>query len=169
VTSTAKFLIDENIPPCIVQDLVHLLRHAKDEETAHIKHVHSLYSEWGFNTQGVWDEVWIPKIAEEGWTIVAGDRGKASGKGKKLPDLCVQHTITHVLLSPGVHQRSKFPKLLTILSVWHELVAIGAGPRGLRYFIEPLSGLQSQCGRGKLVQKTIPLSAPPPNGMLFRK
>jgi hypothetical protein len=169
VTPTAKFLVDENIPPCIVQDLTHLLRHAKVEEAAQIKHVHTLYGELGLSTQGTWDEVWIPSLGNDGWTIIAGDRGKSSGKGKKLPSLCVQHNITHVLLGPAVHQRAKFPKLLTILSVWHELIAIANGPRGLRYFIEPLSSLPAHCGRGKLVHKAIPLSGPPPEGMLFRK
>ena len=38
--------------------------------------------------QGVWDEVWIPQAAKNGWAVIAADRGKKGlKKGKKLPDL----------------------------------------------------------------------------------
>ena len=36
-------------------------------------HVRSLYGE------GVWDEVWVPKIAKEGWIVISADRGKKGG------------------------------------------------------------------------------------------
>ena len=95
--------------------------------------------------------------------------GKKGGKGKKLPDLCAQHGVTHILLGPAVHKRQIFPKLLTILSVWHELIDAANGPRGLRFQIEPHGTKPAHRGRGVLLPKNIPLSAPAPAGMLFRK
>lgn len=169
MTTTAKILIDENIAPRIAQELSRILLLAKPEETALIKHIHTLYEELGRERDGNWDETWFPHVKDDGWTILAGDRGKKSGKGKKLPDLCAQYGVTHVLLGPVVHDRPLFPKLLTILSVWHEVIDAANGPRGLRFQIEPNGMKPSHCGRGVLLSKNIPLSAPAPAGMLFRK
>lgn len=169
MTDQLKLIVDESIAPCIVDDLKSLLRHAKDEENAHVKHVHTFYEEVGLDNQGTWDEVWVPKLAEGEWAVLAGDRGKTPGKGAKLPSLCVKYGLTHFLLSPVVHERQKFKKLMTILSVWHEIIAIMRDQKGSRYMLEPLSSAPETCGRGKLVRKEIPLFEPPPKGLLFRK
>lgn len=43
-----------------------------------------------FQREGVTDQIWIPRIALEGWIIITPDRGK-SNRGGKLPRLCIQH------------------------------------------------------------------------------
>lgn len=168
--TSSKLLFDENIPPDIVADLVGLLRHARDEESAQLKHVHQLYAEIGLTTtQGVWDEKWVPAIANQEWTVLAGDRGQSGGKGMKLPILCATHKITLFMLSPAVHRRHKFRKLLTILSVWHELLELANSERGLQFQIEPHSAETASCARGKIVRKSLPKTYPTPPGMLFPK
>lgn len=169
MTQPAKLLFDENIPRCIVQDLPRLLVHAQDEETAHITYIHDVYGQLGLTTQGTWDEQWVPNIAGQGFTVIAGDRGKRPGKGEKLPKLCAQYGITLVMLSPVVHHRKKFRKLLTLLSVWHRLVGIAKDTTTRRFLLEPHLPAPEHCARGKLSERALPSISVPPKGMLFRK
>jgi hypothetical protein len=89
--------------------------------------------------------------------VIAGDRGqKGIKKGQKLPRLCASHGITLVTLSPIVHHRPRFQKLLTVLSVWHELLEIGKMAAPLRFSIEPTTMQVEAKGRGKVVPKSMP-------------
>lgn len=133
-----------------------------------------------FQQSGVQDEIWIPRLSSEGWTIITSDGGRTPNKnrGEKLPRLCARHAVTHVLLSPAVHQRPSFEKLLTILSVWYRLLSISVDPesKGHRFVVEPAG--PDERGRGKIVQRKIPpallaereaylAKLPPPPGRLF--
>lgn len=120
-----------------------------------------------FAPTGTADEVWIPMLASEGWTVVTADGGKTPNKkrGEKLPVLCARLSVTHVILSSTVHQRRTFEKLLTILSVWYPLMELASDPmkRGSRYMLEPLDSLQR--GSGRLSRREIPPPhLPPPGG-----
>ena len=123
-------------------------QHGKGEKPE-ISHVLDL------TAAGTRDEVWIPRISREAWTVLTVDGGRTPNKlrGEKLPSLCARMAVTHVILSPAVHMRTSFEKLLTILSVWYELIALAEDRdgRGNRYLLEPM-----QRGHGRLVGRTIP-------------
>jgi len=106
----AKLLFDE----CIGKPHIDCLKDfvaIDGDDTPEIKHI---LEDQG---QGVWDDEWIPRIADEGWIIISQDRGKKGrSKGAPLPELCLSFGITHVLLSRRVTTRKSFDKMLTILS-----------------------------------------------------
>ena len=79
------------------------------------------------------DNEWIPELAAEGnWVVITGDRGK--GPAPRLPAVCAQCGVTHVLLAPSVHQMSSEKKLRAIVYVWDELVEISErGEPGRRF------------------------------------
>lgn len=56
------------------------------------------------------DDEWVPKLSVEEWIVVSSDRGKQCG-GAKLPQVCAEHRVTHVLLSKAVHELSQFDKM----------------------------------------------------------
>jgi hypothetical protein len=118
---TPRFLFDENIPAGIVIRL----RNTADlpGEKVHI-------TELGHG--GAQDSEWIPRIAQEGWTVISGDRGK---RRPKLPQLCVQHQVTHVVLGASVHGMRIEEKLQAFVSVWEELVQIAQDERGRGYVL----------------------------------
>src|SRR5262245_57359260 len=85
-----------------------------------------------FQSQGVFDEVWVPQIAAEGWIIITADRGKRGrqGKGEKLPLLCRRFAITHVMLSAAIHRKNGFEKTRAILAAWPDIAKLPGEPRG---------------------------------------
>jgi hypothetical protein len=63
--------------------------------------------------------------------------------------------------------RKSLEKLLSLLSVWYELIALRTEAPGSRFQLEPNGD-----GRGKLVRKVVPPphgQPPPPPGALFAK
>ena len=154
-----KFIFDECIGKPIVDEIARLQNMAEAEDQATVKHILDM------QPHGIWDEIWAPKIVPEGWIIISGDRGKKGRKkGEKLPIICLQYSISHVLLGPSAHNQRNFSKLLTILSVWFDLVKVVPGaPKGSRFAIESATR-----GHGRLVPKPTPKTGtPPPPGMLF--
>ena len=116
-----------------------------------------------FQEEGVWDEVWVPRMAHENWILISGDKSRfKKGKGEPLPRLCVRFGITHVLLSPTIGQRLVFEKMMTILSLWYRILELNDEPRGSRFMIEPVSSLPADRGKGKLVRRDIPQEFAPP-------
>lgn len=155
----------------MVQVIQGLMDRAEEDEIAEVLHVFDFFAQHGLPKHGVLDEQWVPLAAEEGWAIVAGDRSKKKGKGKKgkmLIRLCAEYGIVSFILSPSVQRRRVFKKLLTILSVWHEIVDQGhnAVP-GTRCEIEPFSHKNKYRGRGRLIVKNVPEIPKAPPGELF--
>jgi hypothetical protein len=150
--TTAQFLFDECLGKPIVEPLRILVNMGKGEKPE-LKHI------LDFTASGTHDEVWVPQIAREGWSVITIDGGRQPNKqrGEKLPRLCARFNLTHVILSPAVHQRTAFEKLLTLLSVWYELIDIADDPamKGRRYALEPLNS--GERGRGRLIPREIPL------------
>lgn len=155
----AKFLFDE----CIGRPHIDRLKQFVEidgDDAPEISHILE------FQEPGVWDEEWIPQVASERWIIITQDLGrKGKSKGNPLPTLCSSLKITHVLLSPRVNRRKSFDKMLTVLSVWRELIELADAPPGSRWMIEPQAG-SPDAARGKLIDKT-PEPKPPPKGRLF--
>jgi PIN like domain len=83
--------------------------------------------------QGTPDDKWIPALAgQEGLIVISGDRGKQSGIKPKLPDLCEEHQITHVLLSAAVHRMKSHEKVAALALVWDQIAALDKHPAGTR-------------------------------------
>jgi len=98
-----------------------------------------------FQGQGILDQDWIPRIAQEGWIVITGDRGKSGGQ--KLPLLCRRFFITHVLLSAAVHRQRGFEKQRAILHVWPEIALLPQMPKGSGFSLR-----LSSAGTAKLVK-----------------
>jgi hypothetical protein len=158
---SARLLFDECIGKPIVVCFGRLLELAHDDEKAELTHV------LDFQKQGIWDEVWVPQIKSEGRIVITGDGGRGGvSKGEKLPRLCARYGITHVILSPKMHVRKSFRKMISVLSVWHQIITLNEVDPGSRHFLEPLGD-----NTGKLVKKAIPERDEPPAGpgMLFNR
>ena len=110
---------------------------------------------------GTRDEVWVPGLASDGWTVITADGGHRPNKnrGAKLPLLCHQYSVTHVVLSSFVHNRTTFEKIVTIMSVWYQIVDIASDSSlaGKRYVLEPAN--LPERGQGKL-REQIPKIKP---------
>lgn len=150
----ARLLFDECLPKPVVTRLVEFVK-SKEYEGLIIKHLFELAP------SGTFDEVWIPQIKDEGWTVISADGGRTPNKkrGKKLPQLCIEYGITLIILSPAVHNRKSFDKARTIISVWDQiLIATDPSKRGKRYMLEPLSQkYQNNLAVGQLVEKPLRL------------
>ncbi|WP_425615712.1 hypothetical protein NA78x_005642 [Anatilimnocola sp. NA78] len=163
-------MFDANIGKPMIDELARILesQSAQEHELAEVVHVFDFQASLGMGEEGVWDEHWIKQAGEQGYTVIASDRGKGGvSKGKKLPRLCEEYGITHVLLGESIHRRRKFSKLLSILSVWHELVDIAREEPGKRYFMEAAGSQESQRGKAKVTHRPItkrpPLKPFPPS------
>jgi hypothetical protein len=94
------------------------------------KHIKDYYKE------GIKDNDWIPQLGKEGgWIVISGDRAKRANKGGKLPELCKQHGITHVLLSSTLHQKKAHEKLAALALIWNEIAALHEVPLGTRFIL----------------------------------
>jgi hypothetical protein len=143
-------LFDECLPQPALVRIVEFLN-LKEGEGPTLRHLFDIAP------SGTFDEVWIPRIKDEGWTVISADGGRKPNKkrGKKLPHLCLEYGVTLILLSPAVHNRKVFDKTRTIISVWERIVEIAADPtkRGRRYMLEPLN--QENPGIGRIVERPI--------------
>ena len=79
---------------------------------------------------GTHDEVWVPAIAKEDWIVVSVDRGKSPGP--KLPRLCAQLGVRHILLAPTAARLPQFEKARAILRVWRDAINLAQAPAGTR-------------------------------------
>ncbi len=116
--------------------LLRLLEFGEDE--VELKHIRD------FQLNGIPDEQWIPEVAaKEGWVVITADRGKKGGATEKLPRICAQHGVTHVILSSAVHHQKTMSKIISIMSVWADLIELTtSSARGSRFSIR----LKSQNG-----------------------
>ncbi len=83
---------------------------------------------------GTCDSVWIPKVAAEGWIIITADRGRASN-GVKLPSICAEYKVTHILMSGAMHKLKQSQKANAIISVWEQIKQCDLAPRGSRFIM----------------------------------
>ena len=121
--TTARFLLDECLGEPVVEPITKLVAMGKGEkpELAHLL---------DFVPVGTQDEVWIPRMAADGWTVITSDGGRTPNKrrGAKLPYLCATLNVTHVIMSPAIQQRTAFEKVVTLFSVWYDLIDIADDP-----------------------------------------
>jgi PIN like domain len=148
VNPPIRILFDENFGEPLVTALAKFL--AWHDQAPEISHL------FEFANSSETDEVWIPRIAKDGWTLITTDRGKQSG-GKKLPQLCCAYGVTHILLSHTLHNSKQFEKVRAVLCVWPKIIAAATGPKGARYMLR-FDGPQH---RPILIQCDIPAAHMP--------
>jgi len=126
VTTPQKFLLDE----CVSLPIVAALRKHVDTlpVPAHLFHIIEL----GMNAQS--DEDWIPKIAEEGWVVISGDKGKGGlRKGQKLKAICASFGVTHILVSAKIQERKVAEKIELFKAAWEMIAATSESEPGTRF------------------------------------
>jgi hypothetical protein len=130
--SVPKFFFDEcAIGPRAVRDIRSTL-----ELSSHKIIVEHLFTYFKIGTP---DDVWIPKIAEEeGWVIITADSGKK--RGPKLPELCVEYEITHVLMSPSIAKLSTYGRIRAFHDNILDLIEASDAKKGTRFRLRRTSG-----------------------------
>lgn len=126
---TIRILFDE----CVGTPVLEAIKRVFDlfELNVEVKHIRD------FQMNGVADEQWIPQIAAEGWIIITADRGKCGGSTQKLPRICLEYKLTHVILSSAVHHQKTADKAASIISVWRKLVeAVSTATPGTRFSLQ---------------------------------
>jgi len=150
VNETIKILFDENFGEPLVSALAEFMSlYHEDVEICHL---------FKFAKASEKDEVWIPRIAPGGWLVVSTDRGKRCG-GKKLPAICREHKVTHILLSTSLHDAKHFEKIRAFVAVWPRVVMAARFEKGTRYSLR----YEGQEKRVALVQCDYPATPTLPN------
>jgi PIN like domain len=112
---------------CIGHPMMTQLRNMVMTE-AHFEHLCTKFK------SGIKDRDWVPTLASEGgWIVITGDAGKQSKKREKLPDICMSYRVTHVIISPSLHQRPSSEKVAAIAGMWAKFELMGTDPPGTRY------------------------------------
>lgn len=96
-------------------------------QTAELDHVISRFG------AGAKDDDWIPTAAIEGWIVVTADSGRHKSRGGKLPLLCEQFGVTHIVMSTAVNKLSSFGRQRAIIDNWEAMVGVADEPRGSRF------------------------------------
>ena len=87
-------------------------------------------------TAGDKDEDWISKLGTEGgWVVITSDAGRNSKVSQKLPDLCILHKITHIILKGQLHHKTTLEKTNLIATTWPFIENVFSSPQGSRYFL----------------------------------
>ena len=87
-----------------------------------------------FFASGTLDNDWIPQIATEGgWIVITSDAGRKTNKGGKLPRLCKEFGITHVILTAALHRKPAAEKVAALVLAWDRIEALAAEPAGSRF------------------------------------
>ena len=121
---TKKFLFDE----CLGKPLMELLHQLVSSECEFL-HICDFFA------SGTPDAVWIPEIAKAGgYIVITADAGKnPKKKERKLPDLCAEYKVTHVIMSAKLHEQKGQEKVAALASVWDEIDALEKEPPGSRF------------------------------------
>ncbi|MBL8868066.1 MAG: hypothetical protein JNK93_21145 [Planctomycetia bacterium] len=151
----SHFLFDE----CIGKPLMLQLRQivATESEFVHI---------CDYYRQGIKDAEWVPRIAAEGrWVVITSDGGKGSKKGEKLPDLCLAHSLTHVILSSTLHKKNSREKVAVIAPLWSGIESLAFEPAGGRWQLRYRAAKGSNLLRLELrkIESGSPSFDPPPD------
>lgn len=120
-----KILFDENFGEPLVSALAKIIADFH-EEPCEVRHIFSVIPSGGK------DDVWIPKIAKDGWVIISADREKGAG-GAKLPDLCWRNNITHFILSKSLCNARRFERLRVLISAWPRILIDARSVAGTRF------------------------------------
>lgn len=81
------------------------------------------------------DEKWIPDISNDDWIVITADRARRYG-GKKLPSICNQYNVTHILLSGKLHNAKQFEKAKAIIGQISNIIDIANEDKGGRFSLQ---------------------------------
>ena len=109
-----------------VTGLSHIFMMRRDREPF-LNHIYS------FSKEGDDDDIWIPKLNNQEHVVVSADTGR---RKPRLPQVCKQYQITHILFYPSAHHLQKFEKARAIISLWPQIVTTFDAPLGSRYQIK---------------------------------
>ena len=143
-----KLLFDECLTGPVVEQLCKLLAYSKRIVE------HKLLPD--IVKRGTTDDEWVPKIKDDGFIVVTGDSGRIGGtKGTKLPFVCQRYSVTYVMLSGSIQQKSGFEKARAFMAVWEEVCELYDKPPGSGWLIK-MVGERSY----RLVKKELPAPKP---------
>ena len=152
MSTKLKFMFDE----CLGEPMMVNLK-ALVPGDCHFEHVVKHYK------SGTKDNVWISQLAKEGgWVVISGDRAKIGRQGGKLPQLCEQHHITHILLSKTFHDKKNHEKLAALALLWPEICQVFSEPPGTRFLLR-YKKLTKRGGLTLVLQKYEKPTDPGPN------
>lgn len=151
----SRFLFDENTGAPFVEALRRIVLLDK-RHPVEIGHINALFG------AGAKDPEWIPKVVEGAWIVISEDRGKNSSRGDKLPVLCLQHSVTHVLVMPSLLKNGgQFEKMRALMAVWPELLELPSKTRGARLRLKYASSSRSAFRLDPVVARSAPTIAGP--------
>jgi PIN like domain len=145
VTEPTHFLFDECFAFPVVKDQVSKLFELYGGATE-VVHLFSKFN------SGTADKIWIPQLASEGgWIIVTADQGKQSKKGQKLPEICQEYRVTHIMLSAKLHMQNMYTKVLAINYCMPSILNTASYPKGTGFLLQ-----MAGTGTFRLKKKTDP-------------
>lgn len=124
MTQPIRFFFDECLSHLVVERQIRdsLQLYGADAEVAHL---------FGKFSEGMPDAKWIPELSKEGgWIVISSDRGTHSRKDERLPLICRELDVTHVLLSASLHRRNMYYKSLAITTCLPSLIDAASYPPG---------------------------------------
>jgi len=92
-----------------------------------LKHIFQISEE------GEEDSEWIEKLDKGDCIVISGDQGRDI---PRLPSICKQKNITHIVLSPNVHKSSRFERARAIIALWPHILKTFNAPPGSRFLIK---------------------------------
>ena len=85
-----------------------------------------------FYDPGTGDSTWLQPLQEDrSWIVITNDRGR-NPKKEKLPLICAQLGITHVVMTPALINAGYSEHKSALVAVWKELLELHRLPAGSR-------------------------------------
>lgn len=105
---------------------------------------------------GVIDDTWIPQIASEGaWVVITSDKGKQPRDKCKLPRLCLEYGVTHILVSQTIGKMKASAKCDAVGFAWDRIMKVGDYPEGARYSMK-LANFKNEMNCGIILDLVEP-------------
>jgi hypothetical protein len=117
-----KLLFDECCSPRLPRDLRDFYQ--RDYPGLQIRH---LLDDW---TAGTHDSQWLEALQNDpSWIVITKDAGKNSAQ-EKLPLICREWGITHIVFTPGIISKGFVTQKNAIAGVWEQLFELHRLPPG---------------------------------------
>ena len=134
MNSPFKLMFDENVGRELIHALAELAQfHDPPPQVSHIIDF--------VGQEGEEDDIWIPRLAGEGWLLVSADQGHSGGP--KFPRLCRTWKITQIVIKGKLHHAKQFEKARAVLAVWPDLLEAANSPPGTEFALHYTHGQRS--------------------------
>lgn len=117
-----KLLFDENLGKPLVKAINNVV--SFEEPQPELIHLLNF-----MGREGSADDEWIPAASAQGWMIITGDKGR---RKPKLPEICVEYNVKHIIMSPRLNHMNQASKAQAIIGLWPQIKEAYEG-EGLRY------------------------------------